>query len=448
VFSDHLDPTLRADGDGLRYLRFRDRLLAMNGRSLRLCFIANAHSVHVRNFMAFFVRLGHEVTLVTPELCLYAIPGIKVVNIRDLTRSQHVRRALRDISVLRHLRSWKSRAISEVRRAILPGRSVLGAAAAMIASNDEEERARWNEAAQQIAPVVNRVVAEGRSDIVQSLRFYPEGLITAGVDHPRKCFFVWGSDLSGYGSWYPEVSSMMRSALRTCAGLLHDNAKDYRVAQSFGLPSDVPHLMVPSNGGVDTSIGPPAVPDPLCTAPEYATVRRMGNMFMNNEPVLRALAFLHADYTLPATYTMYGNQFGPYYDRLRVLAKALGIGQYVHFELPYAQKDVFRAIARYRFQVSPAIDDGTSAALLETMWFGAIPIYSNVEPIREWIVDGKNGYLFEMNDPQGIAHQMLRAWQERERHQDMIVYNRALVRERADYSCCMSKVLDFYDSLL
>ncbi len=416
-------------------------------RPLKICFIANAHSVHVKRFISYFAASDNDVTIVTPDLCLYEIPGVKVLNVRDLSASEKVRRAVRDVGTLRRLREVKRRATAEVRHILLSGSQLLKSADERIKEDDDAERRRWSSAVERLASAVGRLIRDGNFDIVQSLRFYPEGLITAALDHPRKCIFAWGSDLSGFATWYPEVSSMTREALQNCAGFLHDNCKDYRFGLSFGLASGTPHLLVPSNGGIDTREEAPELSWNGKEAPAYATIRRIGNLFMNNEPVIRALALLHREHGVPATYTMYSDQYGPYYDRLRVLAQELGIWKYLRFKQPYAPREVFQKLANCPLQVSPARDDGTSAALLETMWCGAIPIYSDVESIREWITDGNNGYLFDMKNPEAIAAQMIRAWKERDKWPEIAAYNHAIVRDRADYQSNMAKVMEFYQSL-
>ena len=380
-------------------------------RPLRLLFIGNAHSVHVRSFISYFARGGHDVSLVTPEQCLFDIPGVRVINVAPLSAEARLRRALREIGWIRKARLIPPRVRTEWRHRMLPPSRILAEASAQMERDNEEERLRWNAAADVVAPVLDRMIAATAPDIVQALRFYPEGLIAARSAHPRRSIFVWGSDISGYGTWYPEVGAAMRDALASCAGVLHDNAKDYRFALEFGLPPSTPHLMAPSNGGIDTTQAPPPA-RPVGDEPSYATYRRMGNLFMNNEPVVRAMAMLRAR-GIPARYTMYGYQFGPYYDRLRALAGELGVWRVLHFEPPFAPAQVRTAIDRHRLQVSPAIDDGTSAALLETLWLGAVPIYSDVESIREWVVDGKNGYLFNLNDPAHVADRLERAFQER-----------------------------------
>ena len=413
---------------------------------MRLCLIASAHSVHVRTWLKYFVASEHEVTLITPDKCLYEIPGVTLLNVSDYTTSDRLRRALRDLRLLRKVLHVRQRVGTEWRHRTRSGESIVRRADARIRATDAAEREAWNAAVVELSPVVDRMVSRLKPDVVQSLRFYPEGLISDQVDHPRRCVFVWGSDISGFGTWYPEVGDGMRVALSRCAALMTDNEKDHCWATRFGLPATTPHLLVPSNGGIDTRQMPPALADDTAE-PRFATFRRMGNLFMNNAPILRAIALLR-ERGIEATYSLYGNEYGDYYDKYRVLAQELGIWKYIKFERPFRAESVFDSVSQYRLQVSPAIDDGTSNALLETMWLGGVPIYSDLPSIREWITDGENGYLFDMDDPKQIASQFERAWRERPLHPRMATINQDLVRQRGDYTTNMRRVEEFYWSLM
>ena len=55
-------------------------------------------------------------------------------------------------------------------------------------------------------------------------------------------------------------------------------------------------------------------------------------------------------------------------------------------------------VSKSRFFLSLTTSDGASLSLLEAMAVGAIPIVSNIEPNKEWVVDGHNGYIIELND--------------------------------------------------
>lgn len=67
--------------------------------------------------------------------------------------------------------------------------------------------------------------------------------------------------------------------------------------------------------------------------------------------------------------------------------------------LPYMEN--IDAVARSKFYISLASSDGTSLSVLEAMALGAIPILSNIEPNREWVEDGINGFLININDISG-----------------------------------------------
>lgn len=55
-------------------------------------------------------------------------------------------------------------------------------------------------------------------------------------------------------------------------------------------------------------------------------------------------------------------------------------------------------VSKSMFFLSVTSSDGASLSLLEAMSLGAIPIVSNIEPNREWITDGYNGFLIDIKD--------------------------------------------------
>lgn len=56
-------------------------------------------------------------------------------------------------------------------------------------------------------------------------------------------------------------------------------------------------------------------------------------------------------------------------------------------------------VASSRFLVSLTTSDGAPLSVLEAMAVGTIPILSDTEPNREWVVHGQNGFLVPLNDP-------------------------------------------------
>jgi len=64
---------------------------------------------------------------------------------------------------------------------------------------------------------------------------------------------------------------------------------------------------------------------------------------------------------------------------------------------------ILSLIASSRIFISLTVNDGLPSSLVEAMALGAFPIHSNLEPIREWIENGKNGFLVNPEDPVEVS---------------------------------------------
>ena len=84
--------------------------------------------------------------------------------------------------------------------------------------------------------------------------------------------------------------------------------------------------------------------------------------------------------------------------------------------------------------------DSTSVTLLEAMAAGSLPIVSDLPANREWIEDGKNGYILNEIKPENLAQIMIKAMNNRELFEESIKVNREIIRNRAIWSENMGKV--------
>ena len=98
--------------------------------------------------------------------------------------------------------------------------------------------------------------------------------------------------------------------------------------------------------------------------------------------------------------------------------------------------------------VSPSIHDGTPNTLLEALACGCFPVVGDIEPLREWITQGKNGFLVDPTDPQALADAMISALQKTELRAQAQKFNSRLISERAEYQHSMEQAEDFYQSLI
>jgi len=110
--------------------------------------------------------------------------------------------------------------------------------------------------------------------------------------------------------------------------------------------------------------------------------------------------------------------------------------------LPYAEMpDLYRAA---RVSVSIPSSDATPVSLLEAMACGSLPLASDLPSLREWIVDGENGYLVPLGDVPAVARAMVEGLTDEQFYVRATARNRNLVLERASQSLHMSHCEELY----
>jgi glycosyltransferase involved in cell wall biosynthesis len=80
-------------------------------------------------------------------------------------------------------------------------------------------------------------------------------------------------------------------------------------------------------------------------------------------------------------------------DSLKALASSLDLDQKIEFVgFLSAQKNA-EWYARSTYYISIPISDGTAVSLLEAMYYGCVPIVSDLPANREWITHKQNGWI-------------------------------------------------------
>lgn len=98
--------------------------------------------------------------------------------------------------------------------------------------------------------------------------------------------------------------------------------------------------------------------------------------------------------------------------------------------------------------VSTSPLDGASVSLLEAMACGCLPVVSDIEANREWVVDGDNGLLFKANDEEQLAQKILLALQEPAMREKARVKNSQIIREKAQWSQHIAMVDEAFRGLI
>jgi glycosyltransferase involved in cell wall biosynthesis len=110
-------------------------------------------------------------------------------------------------------------------------------------------------------------------------------------------------------------------------------------------------------------------------------------------------------------------------DELGVSSSVQFLGRIPHEKMPdlLGETDIY---------VSTSTTDGTSVSLLEAMASGAFPVVTDISANREWITDGKNGFLVPTGNEAFLAKKIVEALGCPELRATALERNRVFVEEK------------------
>jgi glycosyltransferase involved in cell wall biosynthesis len=282
---------------------------------------------------------------------------------------------------------------------------------------------------------IRRFVAEWKPDVVHALRIPVEGQAAALAGCDPLIVSVWGNDFTLHARKSFVHWRMAAMAVRHARAVIADCETDLVRAREFGLSPQQMTAVVPGGGGLDfeaSVAGPSArelraslgIPDaaPLVLNPRGA------RPYVRNDTFLQAVDIVRRAKP-EVVFLGVGLRGWPPAESFIVengLQKTLLLtGHLEHSTLLAWMKTS-------EISVSPSEHDGTPNSLIEAMAEGSFPICGDLPSIREWITDGKNGLLFNANQPKQLARQILEALARPSLRQEAVALNRELTRQKAD----------------
>jgi len=379
----------------------------MRRKKLKICYFADPNSIHTQRWLRYFVEQGHEIHLICSNKYDKRIPG--VIH-HDLIDNLNIK--LHNVPKLEGI-EWNIRAISLVRNLT-----------------------------RKICPdVVHAHFVTGQGHLAFLNGFHPL-VITA-----------WGSDINLYSNQKFYERMLTRLTLKK-ADLITTPSRDLKNRMiNLGTSGDKIHII---QFGVDTKIFHPnydisdfrqelgikgkdkAILSPRWTRPHY-----------NIDNVIRAFDLLRNDckyLKLILINCLSQENYGSY---LKDLVRGLQLENETIFIDQVEHKSMARLYNLADVIVSIPNTDGTPVSVLEAMACGCNIVACDVPSLREWIKDGQNGYLVNVNDIEEISHKikysLLMGTDERER---FISRNLNIIKEKANYYSNMKQMEDLYYSLV
>jgi glycosyltransferase involved in cell wall biosynthesis len=394
---------------------------------MRLLFLADARSAIAINWVRWFVERKDEVHWVSSRPAEQPLPGLTSFRILPLFPELPVGITPPRKSRLLHpaatfLRHW-----------LIPFQ--IGA------------RSRTLEA----------ILKEVQPDLLHAMRIPQEGMAAAHANRTIETgktvpliVSVWGDDFTFHARSSPMMGRLTRETVARADGLHSDCKRDVRLAYEWGLRIDTKTLVEPGNGGIRSDVFFQGKPDNSLVR-KFALPKKA--FFILNPRGIRGVARTDTFFkAIPAIKKQIPNA---HFLGLRMAGtevaetwiRKLGIAADVTLLPALPQEDMARLFRLAPVTLSLTEHDGVPNVLLESMACGSFPVCGDLESIREWIDDGRNGLLVDPGDPAGVADAVIRVCKDSALRSEAARRNKKIITERADWRTVMGRVETFYQAV-
>jgi len=290
-------------------------------------------------------------------------------------------------------------------------------------------------------------------DLVHALRIPFEGMLASFTPAQYPLIIsTWGNDLTLHAPSSKSTAKWTRRTLQRANALMADTSRDLKLAKEWGCDERLPTLTVPGNGGLDL--------DSFKQRRKLGKRERKQKKKLHKYTVINPRGFrpgsVHQDVFFAAIPSILKEM-----PDVRFLCPAmaeqvqaekwvhaLGIANQVSL-LPYlAQSELWNLFQTSDIYLSLSSHDGTPNTFLEALACGCFPIVGDILSLREWIENGKNGFLVNPKDEKEVAQAVVRALQDEKMREEAQQINWKIVSERADRKIVQKRVKDFYYHLL
>ena len=353
--------------------------------SMRICYLAGPKSVHARRWVKYFSEKGYDVHLIcyTHHIGSSSLGNVKIHTIKEF----HFQ--IRIISFLINL---------------------------LLASI-------------QIKKIIKKI----NPDIIHAHYVSGYGFLSAFIRYRPIIISAWGSDvlivpkksrLSKLAITYIlKKADLITSVANHITDTLVELGADRKKIITFPMGVD------PKQFNQDIK--------PILRNTQHVVIStRSLNPIYNVELLIRAIPFVvHKISNIKFIIIGEGKQK----EELLKLTKRLRVEDYTEFLGALSHDELPRYLISSEVYVSTSLSDGASVSLLEAMACGCFPVVMDIPANREWIIDGKNGFITS-NNPNLLAKKIINAIENRALREFAKIKNANIIKKRALWEKNMEKM--------
>jgi glycosyltransferase involved in cell wall biosynthesis len=354
---------------------------------LKICYLANASSIHTVRWARHFSRRGHDVTVLT--FTDSKIEGVKTV--------------------------------------CLPASG---------------QGARLNLFG--ILPTVRRIVGEMHPDILHAHYVTSYGLAGALCGYHPFVATAWGDDVL----IDPERSFLYRIMVRWVFSRadfvtsMADHMTELMIKRGYVKPDRI--ITLPF--GVDTSMFNPGI---RVSKSDGQPLTVISTRHLSAEYDVRTLiaAIPLILNKLPDTRFIIVGE-GELRSSLERMTDGLGVSTHVSFVGRVDHETLSRLLGQSDIFVTTSLSDGNNISLNEAMACGLLNVASDIPANREWIIDGESGFLFRVGYAEDLAERVIQAAGSPELRRRAAEMNWRIIQERGSWRKNMDRMENYYMHLL
>jgi glycosyltransferase involved in cell wall biosynthesis len=399
-------------------------------RSLKLLFVVDGRSPIALNWIRYFVEKKHEVHIASmypcqPDLELASLTIIPVTFSRAVDTGGQGEKStglwgkiIRSVATP-NIRTW-------LRQRFVP--------------------LSLPKAASKLQTRINNL----QPDIIHAMRIPYEGMLAALAcsslpsSQPPLLVSIWGNDFTLHAPATNHMKRLTRFTMENTDALHTDCYRDQPLAHQWGFDSTKPAVVLPGGGGIQLDI---FYPDKVSLeiSEGYTVINPRGlRAYVRNDTFFKAVPLVLDE--LPNVRFLCPMMAGA--SEAERLVRELSIDHAVELLPQQSRVEMGVLFRKAQVVVSPSTHDGTPNTLLEAMACGCFPVVGDIEPLREWVTQGENGFLINPADPHELANAILTSLRDPRLRTQAQKMNAQLINERAEYYSAMGQAVKFYHSLM
>ena len=389
---------------------------------MRICFLADSSSIHTRRIVSYYVRAKDEIMILSTASILSDIPGTKTLYLLNgrkadskprLTKNRHKLPCVTALKVLvpRFIKAFANRtmrALRLVRKAALC----------------QEEIKRFN------------------ADVIYCFRSFPEGLLALCCHVKPLLLRTAGPDISKLPR-YPVYRQLIKRVLRTADVVVTESLAERQLLRRLCGDSLTPKVEII---GIDTALfQPPASKEYVrhkYGVPRDAFVvitNRYLEGHYNGWMVVKAMQTVVDQ--CPNCRLLYVNPSNMgRTTRARAESTTRRYPQIVFVNGPIPHVEMPGILGCGDIYVSFSSFDGVPNSLLEAMGCGLVPVVADLPQLRDWIENGRTGYIVPQGRTDALASIIRDLYNNRQVLPGMSRDCVSRIHEAASYERCSARI--------